>query len=68
MKELERVSKYWPMIPNSGNHETGHSKSMYLFENSFVIGNISTSKGSFNRAQKYRFAGRFTLIHYDPYL
>jgi len=31
MKELERVSKYWPMIPNSGNHETGHAKSMYLF-------------------------------------
>lgn len=41
---------------------------MYLFENSFVIGRLSTADGNFERVQTYRFANRTTFLLFDPFL
>lgn len=56
------------MVANLGNHESTLKKSMYLFENSFVIGRLSTADGNFERVQTYRFVNRTTFLLFDPFL
>lgn len=56
------------MIVNVGNHESTIPKCMYLFENSFVIGRLSTVDGVYQRVQSYRFANRTTFVFFDPFL
>ena len=43
-------------------------KSMYLFENSFVIGRLTTQDKVYERVQAYRFANRATFLYFDPFL
>lgn len=64
---MSRISKYWPILATVGNHEVFRPKSLYLFEQGFVIGNISTQKGNFQRTQGYRFVNRTKIVFFDPY-
>ena len=68
LNEVSRISRYWPIIANVGNHESTEPKCMYLFENSFVIGRLSTADGVFERVQSYRFVNRTTFVFFDPFL
>ena len=43
-------------------------KSMYLFENSFVIGRVTATDKIYDRVQAYRFKDRATFVYFDPYL
>lgn len=56
------------MLVNVGNHESMRPKSMYLFENSFVIGRLTTQDKIYERVQGYRFANWATFLYYDPFL
>lgn len=68
MKEVSRVSRFWPILTTVGNHESTLPKSMYLFENSFVIGRLTTLDKNYQRTQVYRFANRTTFLFFDPFL
>ena len=68
LNELSRITAYWPMIVNVGNHESTLKKSMYLLENSFVIGRLSTADGVYERVQTYRFVNRTSFLFFDPFL
>ena len=49
LNEVARISRFWPLMPNLGNHESLLPKSLYLFEESFIIGGVSTKEGSYKR-------------------
>ena len=68
LNELTRVTRFWPMLVNVGNHESMLPKSMYLFEKSFVIGRLTTQDGVYERVQAYRFENRVSFLFYDPFL
>lgn len=56
------------MMANLGNHESTLPKSLYLFDESFTIGGISTKSGSWERTETYRFEDKATFLLFDPYL
>lgn len=68
LNEISRITRFWPILTNAGNHESTLPKSMYLFENSFVIGRLSTADGIYQRVQTYRFVNRTTFLLFDPFL
>jgi len=68
LNEISRITRFWPIVINPGNHESCLPKSMYLFENSFIIGRLSTADGIYERVQTYRFTNRTTFVLFDPFL
>jgi len=68
LNETSRISRFWPILTTVGNHESMRPKSMYLFENSFIIGRLTTQDNIYERVQSYRFANRTTFVFFDPFL
>jgi hypothetical protein len=68
LNEISRITRFWPLMANLGNHESTLPKSLYLFDESFIIGNVSTKGGNYQRTQTYRFANKTTFLMFDPYL
>jgi hypothetical protein len=41
---------------------------MYLFENSFSIGRLTTIDDNYERVQAFRFVNKTTFLLFDPFL